>query len=33
LSGRHRFVLQTEMAQGAAHNFNAWARWLSPRLS
>ena len=32
LTGRHRFVLQTEMAPGAPHNYNAWARWLSPRV-
>ncbi len=33
LSGRHRIVLQTAMAPGAANNFNGWARWLNPRLS
>ncbi len=33
LTGRHRFILQSEMAPGAPHNFNAWARWLGPRLS
>jgi FkbM family methyltransferase len=32
LSGRHRFILQTEMAEGAPHNYNAWARWLAPRV-
>ena len=32
VTGRHRFVLQTEMAAGAPHNYNAWARWLAPRL-
>ena len=33
LVGRHRIILQTEMAAGAEHNFNAWARWGSPRIS
>jgi hypothetical protein len=33
LTGRHRFVLQTEMAAGAPHNYNAWARWLAPRVA
>jgi FkbM family methyltransferase len=33
LTGRHRFILQTEMAAGAPHNFNAWARWLAPRVA
>jgi FkbM family methyltransferase len=32
LTGRHRFILQTEMAAGAPHNYNAWARWLAPRV-
>jgi len=32
LSGRHRLILQTEMAPGSPHNFNAWARWLAPRV-
>ncbi len=32
VTGRHRFVLQTEMAPGAPHNYNAWARWLAPRV-
>jgi hypothetical protein len=32
LTGRHRFILQTAMAAGAPHNYNAWARWLSPRV-
>jgi FkbM family methyltransferase len=33
LTGRHRFILQTEMAAGAPHNYNAWARWLRPRVA
>ena len=33
LVGRHRFVLQGEMAAGAPHNINAWARWVNPRLA
>ena len=32
LTGRHRLVLQTAMAPGAPHNYNGWARWLSPRV-
>lgn len=32
LVGRHRVILQTEMAPGAVNNFNAWARWIDPRL-
>lgn len=30
--GRHRIILQTEMAPGHPNNRNAWARWLNPRL-
>ncbi len=33
LTGRHRIVLRTEMAVGAQHNFNAWARWLEPQVT
>jgi FkbM family methyltransferase len=33
LIGRHRIILQTAMAPEAEHNFNAWARWLEPKLS
>ncbi|CAH2600275.1 conserved protein of unknown function [Rhodovastum atsumiense] len=33
LSGPHRVVLRTDMAPGAANNYNAWARWLEPELS
>ena len=33
LEGLHLVALQTEMAPGAANNFNAWAQFLSPRLS
>jgi hypothetical protein len=33
LTGRHRFILQTAMAAGASHNYNAWARWLAPRVA
>ncbi|MCW3476584.1 FkbM family methyltransferase [Limobrevibacterium gyesilva] len=33
LTGRHRIILQTEMAPGAPHNFNAWARWIAPRVA
>ncbi len=33
LTGRHRFILQTAMAAGATHNYNAWARWLAPRVA
>ena len=31
--GRHRIILQTEMAPGHPSNRNAWARWLNPRLA
>ena len=30
LTGRHRIILQTEMAPGAPSHANAWARWLGP---
>lgn len=33
LYGRHRIILQVEVAPGGAHNHNAWARWIDPRLS
>ncbi len=33
LTGRHRIVLQTEMAADAPHNFNAWARWIDARVA
>jgi|GEM_PF-1337196 len=33
LDGHVRVILQTEMAPDAPHNFNAWARWIAPRLS
>jgi FkbM family methyltransferase len=33
LTGPHRIILQTEMAPGASNNFNAWARWIEPRLT
>jgi FkbM family methyltransferase len=32
LVGRHHLILQTEMSAGSPHNYNAWARWLSPRI-
>jgi len=31
--GRHRIILQTEMAPGHQNNRNAWARWFNPRLA
>jgi FkbM family methyltransferase len=33
LDGHVRVILQTEMAPDAPHNFNAWARWIAPRLN
>ncbi len=33
LQGRHHFVLQTEMADGAPHNYNAWAQFIAPRIA
>lgn len=33
LFGRHRIILQVEVAPGGTHNHNAWARWIDPRLS
>lgn len=33
LHGRHHLILQTAMPEGAQHNYNAWAQWLSPRVS
>lgn len=32
LHGPHEIVLQTAMAEGAADNWRAWARWINPRL-
>ena len=32
LAGPHHVVLQTEMADAGAQNFNAWAQFLAPRL-
>jgi FkbM family methyltransferase len=32
LDGYVRVILQTEMAPGAPNNYNAWARWIAPRL-
>lgn len=33
LHGRHHLVLQTEMAAGTPHNYNAWAQFLAPRVA
>jgi hypothetical protein len=32
LNGRHRIILQTEMHPSAQHNYNAWGRWIEPRV-
>lgn len=31
--GPHRVALQTEMPPDAANNYNAWARWIDPRVA
>ena len=33
LHGRHRLILQTEMAPETTSNFNAWAHFLAPRIA